>query len=355
MPKIEKGEFAKYKYNNVKYSHVDIKPGQASVLTADPWSFLHGTILQKIPKSRGANRKNLERAHYFAHLAEDFFRAANCIDLPSKGTLIYYGMLNLVKCLLSTSGVQLETMHEYHGVNLPLDTKFKLQLQAVAKGTVNIFAEFAKILGTPVTGKHEKDLREVFSHIPELHGICNELGFVKKKKFLPLEIDFLVNKSRDYIFTEVKFSKKHEQTIQTDKFLKGERKKYFREGYPQEGWEVFRSARRKRLNTINFPTVYSNILKDYKKLNIVTMLTRDGYVYYCDLSPGKYHNLCYSFLAMFYIGTAARYRPSEVEEVLNGNFRSLVTEAAALCPNQFIYQLISLITKKVCVIPYAKI
>ena len=97
MSKIEIGEHAKYKYNNVKYSHVEIKPGQSAVLTAEPWSFLHGTLLQEIPKSRGTNKANLIRAKYYAKLAEDFFDAGKSIDLPSKGTLLYYGMLNLVR------------------------------------------------------------------------------------------------------------------------------------------------------------------------------------------------------------------------------------------------------------------
>ena len=47
---LQKLKEAKYKYQNVRYSHVLIKPAEAAVLTADPWSYLHGHLLQKITK-----------------------------------------------------------------------------------------------------------------------------------------------------------------------------------------------------------------------------------------------------------------------------------------------------------------
>jgi len=351
---IQPGIPAKYKYNQVRFSHVPIRPGQGAVLTADPWSYLHGHLLQKALNKRGDKRRNLERSSYYARLAEDFYRGGDLVELPTQGTLLYYGMLNLVKCWLSSEGVPLESQIEHHGLNLSPELKFELNVMGSTKQSVNIFAEFANILGTPVVGKHQAKLHSAIAHIPELHAICSNLGFTRKAKFLPIEVDFLTNADHRYLFTEVSFSKGHEEHLPTTKFYSGARKLYFTECPDRNGKTVYRSKSRKRLGT-NWKSVYGNVLKDYSKFHIASILTRNGYRYYCDLEPGEYHHLCYSLMVMFYIGSAARYRPSEVEEVLNGPLRPLVTEAVALCPRQFLYQLVSLITGQLCVIPYAQI
>lgn len=36
---------AKYKYQNVRYSHISMEPAEPVTLTADPWSFMHGHFL----------------------------------------------------------------------------------------------------------------------------------------------------------------------------------------------------------------------------------------------------------------------------------------------------------------------
>ena len=58
---------------------------------------------------------------------------------------------------------------------------------------------------------------------------------------------------------------------------------------------------------------------------------------------------------MFYLGHSARYRPSEIEEIMQGELRPLATEAVAILPKQFMYQLVSLITGKLCMIPYSEL
>jgi hypothetical protein len=350
---LEKVNPAKHKYNHVRFSHIKIKPGQPAVLTADPWSFLHGTLLRCIDERKGANRKRYIRANYYASLAENFYRAALATDLPAKGTLLYYGMLNLTKCLLSVERIPLETTKEYHGIRLSFGTQFRIEVENPRGNSISIFAEFAKLLGTPVEQKREVELRDAFSHIPELHSVCFGLNFLSRRKFLPITIEFLVDERKDYLFTEITFDKKHEQPLSTKRFLRGERANYFMKGYPREGKIVYRSKRRKRLGT--WDRVYSNVLKEYSRFDITSMLTRAGYNYYCDLAPGQYHHLCYSLLVLFYIGSTARYRPTEVEKLMSGEFRPLVTETAALVPKQFLYQIVSRVTRKLCVMPFADI
>ncbi|WP_444936034.1 YaaC family protein [Microbulbifer sp. JMSA004] len=346
---------AKFKYQKVSYSHILVNPAEPAVLTADPWSYLHGSLLKKIEKSVGDNKKYLNRARYYSSLAEDFYKSAESIDMPTKGTLYYYGMMNLVKSLLSVKKIKLEEIVEHHGITNTHAKKHSLTISGKMKDCTNIFLEFSKIMGTPVSGKHEINLRHVFWYIPELNGISQNLGFFQKPKYLPVNISFCVNESNAYLQTEVSYAKGSESLVDTDKFLKGERKEYFSPPYESNGYVVYRSKRKKKVNNNNWPTVYRNVLKEYSRLGFASILTRNGYRYYCSIQEGTYHHLCNSYLFMFYLGHSARYRPTEIEEIMQGELRPLATEAVAIIPRQFMYQMISLITAKVCVIPYSQV
>ena len=181
------------------------------------------------------------------------------------------------------------------------------------------------------------------------------LGHAAKRKLLPIECRFLVNSTRDRLFVEVMYEKRNETKVDCSKFLKGSRASYFRDGFPQNGWVVYRSKRRRAFNKANMASCYSKFIEDSTRFNIVSVLTRSGYRYYCDLSPGQLHHLSYALLAMFYIGAAARYRPLEIQRVLGGDLRPLVSELLSIVPKQFLYQVTSLVTEKVCLIPFSYI
>ncbi|WP_157831699.1 YaaC family protein [Pseudomonas sp. YY-1] len=346
---------AKYKYQNVRYSHILMEPAEPAILTADPWSFMHGHLLERVDKSAGNNRTCFKRARYFASLAENFYKAAKSVEMPAKGTLYYYGMMNLVKALLSVNKVNLEDVVEHHGITNTHGKRHALTISGKISNCTNIFLEFSKILGTPVVGKHEITLRHVCTFIPELSGISRNLGFFKDPKYLPINIRFCVNESSTYLMTEVEYSKGLEASLDTSKFLKRNRKDYFLDPYEKDSKIIHRSAKRKRVNNQNWPAIYKNILKEYSTLGIASILTRNGYRYYCSLQEGSYHHLCNSYLLMFYLGHSARYRPSEIEEIMQGELRPMATEAVAILPKQFMYQLVSLITGKLCVIPFSEI
>lgn len=223
------------------------------------------------------------------------------------------------------------------------------------KGAVNVFYEFSKLLGKPIKNTHDINFQQALSHIPEIHNIYTSLGDGRKGKLLPTNIEFQVNSTRDKIFTEIIYPKDQDAKVELHKFYKGERKKYLKEGYPRAGKVVYRAKRRKSFNQKNIHRIYKNILSEYKKLDIVPILTNQGYHYYVDLRPGELAPLSYSLLSMFYLGTTARYQPTEVKSLLEGELRPLVSEFVSLSPRQFLYQMVSLITNKECVIPYAKI
>lgn len=356
MPRaIEKGEIALYKYNSLRYSFVYIAAGEQHVLSSDPWAFLSSYLQSRLANKRGNNRQRIERAIYYASLAEDFYRAAQNVPLPAKGTLFYYGMLDLVKTFLSLRGADLETTFEHHGLMLPLGKELTIEAKPKMKDAFNVFAHFCEALGKEIKVPTEINFRQALSHVPEVHGIYVSLGHIAKRKLLPVKIEFQVNANKDFLFTEVIFDKEQEAKVDTSRFLRGERQKYFKEGYPRDQKIVYRAKRRKSFTQENIDRKYQNILSEYTSFDVVPILTSQGYRYYIDLRPGKVPHLAYSLLAMFYLGSAARYRPLEIKSLLDGNLRPLVSEFVSLTPRQFLYQLVSITTGKECVIPFSAI
>lgn len=356
MPRqIEQGELALYKYNKLRFSFVDLAAGEQQILTSDPWSFLSSHLQSRQKKARGTNLEKIERALYFASLAEDFYLAAESVPLPAKGTLLYYGMLDLVKCFLSLNDVQLETTYEHHGLILPIGKELTVEAKPKMRDGINIFACFCEKLGKEIKSLTEVSFNQALSHVPEIHGIYTSLGHRQKRKLLPVDIEFQVNQARNKLFTEILFDKKQESKVDTTRFLTGKRQNYFKDGYSRPQKIVYRAAKRKAYTKGNMDRIFQNILVDYRSFDIVPILTSQGYRYYVDLLPGAVPHLAYSLLAMFYLGSAARYRPLEIKSLLEGNLRPLVSEFVSLTPRQFLYQMVSITTKKECVIPFSAI
>lgn len=356
----EQGKPAKYRYREVRYSHLGEDPGAPTVLSADPWGFLYANLSEHREKRQGKNKRCIERGLYYARLAEEFFRAGDSVDLPAKATLVYYGMLNLVKTFLSCRGVGLEEVWEHHGLTLPCDTGDRLKAKTInERRSKSIFQEFARILETPFDATFLLPFKELCAQIPEIHEIAYETGCVadRKQKFLPVEIRILVNDKKTRVFTEIRYDKRHQARLPTNKFLSGKRREGFLDSVEADGQVVHRSQRRRTLREkgANWPRLYRSIQKEYADYDLVSILTRAGYRYYCDLKPGRVHHLCYTLACMFYLGTIARYRPAEVEKIMNSSRRALVTEAIAVCPQQFVYQLVGRVTKRVVVVPFSRL
>lgn len=348
---------AQFKYQEVRYFHFRVGPGQAIVLAADAWSFLQAWLTQRVKEHRGAIRRRLERALYYSELAESFYRAADQVTLPARGTLAYYGMLNLVKCFISVRGTELETTLEHHGLSLPLGVHRTIEVRGPGRDSISIFGELAAALGTPLRAQHRVSFNEAASHIPEIHEIAYVLGHLpnERRKFLPIEINLRVNQAKSHLFAEVRYEKKNQARLQCDKFFRGPRERYFREPSEDAGRITYRSRRRRAVSADNWPRVYRRICDELSAFDVASLLTRSGYCFYCDLAPGPFHHLCYSLMTMFYIGTIARYRPTETSGLMASDLRPLVAEIVAACPNQFLYQIVSHTTGNVVVIPYAKL
>jgi len=222
---------------------------------------------------------------------------------------------------------------------------------------MNIFYETTKCFGTSVTAREVLGLKEIFAQIPEVHEIAYTLGLLvnNKRYFVPVKIEFLVNGNKDKVFTELSYEKRSETRIPNlyNNFYESHMITYFKPIETNGNDVTFRSQRWKGISSSNWPAIYANIQKEYKKFDIWSILSRSGYKYYRNLSKPKYHQLCYVIILMYYLGSVARYRPQEMQDLLAGEMSPLIGEAITICPKQFLYQMLSLITKQICVVPYA--
>ncbi|MCJ7647460.1 MAG: YaaC family protein [Candidatus Lokiarchaeota archaeon] len=367
MSVVKLGEQARRHYQSVKYFQFGNTAGSSFVLTSDPFNYLQSWLDNKIndiQRDTGTKREKLYKAKYFTNLSEDFFLSSKQSRMPSKGTLIYYSLLNLVKVFLIIKGYDLESKTESHGLTLPANSETKLKLKSDSDNrSISIFHEFGKCLGKPISNGDgiNFEFESLLRDLPEIHEIGYALNIFpnSKRKFLPIELVIRTNDPKNKLYYTISFEKKNEKLMSTDKLNRSN----FKEKLNQVEIEDTRLNCYQSVFKINYTKnsdkswemAYKKIVKDISELNITTLLTRNGYRNYLNLEPTRFHRLSSTLAFAYYIGTVARYRPTLNEKVLKGQYQALISEAIISCPNQFFYQLVSYITNQVCAVPQAKI
>ena len=363
----ELGEQVLRDYKSVKYFPFDNGAGAPFILTSDPLGYLEAWLensLSAIKRDGSSKRDSITKAIYFTQLSQDFYNSALSAKMPSKGTLLYYSFINLVKVYLLMNGHKLETKTEHHGISLPSTYKDKLKLINPAGDGISIFHEFAKLIGKEVDNKTGADIsfKDILNSFPEVHEIGFALGLFPntKRRFLPIELTIRTSANRKTIYYTISYEKRFDNQMKVDKLTKGVfKKKLTKLDIENDSSRVhFKSnfnVRYTHSSGTSWNICYPKIVSDISELNLTPMLTRQGYRFYLDLEPTRLHRLSSVLAFAYYLGTVARYRPSLNEEILKGKYQSIINEAIISCPNQFFYLMVSHITKQICAIPMAKI
>lgn len=363
----ELGEQVLRDYKSVKYFPFGNKAGAPFILTSDPLGYLEAWLnnqLNAIQRDTKSKKGTLTKAIYFTRLSKDFYNSSLISEMPSKGTLLYYSFINIVKVYLLINGYELEKQVEHHGLSLPANYKDKLKLITPSGDGISIFHEFAKCLGKEINASDGLDIKfeELLSSLPEVHEIGFALGLFPelKRKFLPVDLVIRTNKSRKKIFYTLSYEKKFDYQMKVDKLNRGIfRSKLIKLNIENDlNKHYFKSSL--NLSYTNnseksWNSCYPKIVSDINEMNLTPMITRQGFRFYLDLEPKRFHRLSSVLGFAYYLGTVARYRPSLNEEILKGKYQSIINEAIISCPNQFFYLMVSHITKQVCAIPMAKI
>lgn len=363
MARILEYQTAKRNYNRVKFFPFPVEPGEPFMLTSNPWNFLKTWLSNEIKSYQRTNdrKRKLEKSLYFLELAENYQAAADFAKLPTKGTLTYYSILNLIKVYLLTEGEDLESIIEHHGLSLPPDETMRLKISTSRNGSINIFSKFSEKVSSNVTAGEFISLDEMISEIPEIHEMTYNIGKLttKKRKFLPIEIEILTNKPRQsHLIYEIKFEKKNSNIMQVSKFKSGSLFNKLELIKDDETWLTYRSKERRNYtkeSDSSWKINYKSLREELMNIGVSVILTRRGYRYYLNLQPNKYKPIVYFVALMYYMGSVARYRPTVYNDVLSGEYQAVLNETMETCPRQFLYYISSLITKKVCAVPMAKL
>ncbi|MBM4093889.1 MAG: hypothetical protein FJ276_31460 [Planctomycetes bacterium] len=92
-----------------------------------------------------------------------------------------------------------------------------------------------------------------------------------------------------------------------------------------------------------------------KEAGVVSILTPNSYRYYLsNFQPAmRVGQVLASYMAMFYFGSVARYRPADYEKMLNRKFGWAIEEFLATQGHQFVYLMANELLKREVVCPWA--
>lgn len=250
-------------------------------------------------------------------------------------------------------------------MTLPSNYEEKLKLSIVKNGGISIFEEFAKSLGKEIKFSDGLDinLSDLINSLPEVHEIGYALDLFPntKRRFLPVEVVIRTTSTANpSLYYTISYEKRFDSLMNTNKFGEAAfNEKLEKMEIEDETNRVYYKSKFKTKYTKNSDTswkiCYPKIINDMDFCNLTPMLTKQGYRFYVNLEPTRFHRLSSLLGFVFYIGTVARYRPTLNETILKGKYQSIINEAMITCPSQFFYLMVSHITKQVCAIPMAKI
>lgn len=355
-------------FKSVKYYPFDNSASSPFILTSDPLGYLEAWLdnsFTSIQRDTNSKKEQLKKAKYFTQLSKDFYVSSQNAKMPSKGTLLYYSFVNLVKVFLIIKGHRLEKKIEHHGLSLPSNYEEKLKISEVKNGAFSIFGEFAKAIGKEIklTDGVDINLSSLINSLPEVHEIGYALNLFPntQRKYLPIEIIIRTTSTANpSLYYTISYEKRFDSLMNTSKFNEFVSKNKLVKLEIEDDHNriyyksVFKTRYTKDSET-SWKICYPKLIKDIEYFNLTPMITKQGYRFYLDLEPTRLHRLSSLLGFAFYIGTVARYRPTLNETILKGKYQSIINEAMITCPNQFFYIMVSHITKQVCAIPMAKI
>jgi hypothetical protein len=329
---------------------------RTSVVTADPWSFLHHIAARELS---GANQK---RSFAYLDQARDFYEAASNPRLGSKPLLYYYAFLNLAKFALVVRGVPLPQKIK-HGISDPKANskqQIKFSGQRVtwtgkAQDRSELFPEFLAMLSGKVVADGSASIKSLLKQIPTIQRTYCHIT-EEQNVFLPVH-DVALLHANGQLWARVAVRR---SDAKLEKLLERlEKRQSFsrlltkvRSTNESEIWFETKSVPAVKKGMDNGIRALSKYLMP---LGVSTILTGNGYrLYLSDIAPSmRLPQLAVVYGVMFYLGSITRYRPHEFERLIRGGESWLIGEYFSTQPNQFIHILCSFLAGRVVHKPYA--
>lgn len=296
-------------------------------------------------------KQRYEIALYYAKQAEQFSKAARFTELPTKSTLLYYSMMNLVKSYLQYRNVDVGS---HHGIMQLHDDRGSKRIRLKAPNyAVSTFEMFSNEMNGYFHSGKEFTFEELTSKILEVHKLDNLWSSKSRQlNYLPINLRYVEYKGKkNKLYNlHVNIEEKHLGAYDVGKFLANGRERVFSK--LDDSILNYRLRKSRKINYANLENNLNSLSKnELYPLQFLDLLDNDGYVHYCYLGDPTFHHLCYPYLFMFYVGYHARYFPMLSDEMMKGEKYAIISEAVKQCPPQFVYQLLSRFLGRRCVVP----
>jgi hypothetical protein len=319
------------------------KFGAKTVLTNSPWNFV----------SLWLKRNRKEESLLYWEQAQQFWRASIGLPIQSSPLLLYYSYMNAAKALLSTKGVQFSPMHGVRGQNPPgARRKISLSNETVRITTNGIVPSLATYFGEsdPV---RTYSMKELFFNSTFIHRTYCLTYRSQQEMFLALRIcRYVFDTNNKVVFLEGQFASdivrtKIKNSLPSTLTWLDFKNKRFR-STAQIPWKSATRAKDSELAAL--ARLHSELRFDLHYINGSQPL------WYIKLkTPGPRRILrrgpTLTLCAMHRLSEICRYRPIELSSYLEGQQNWLLSEFAAMSPEQYFDEIACEITGEQFLIP----
>ena len=329
---------------------------QTKAYTTDAWSVIHASVRQLSAK---AERQS---AVAFAEQAHEFYSAALANStVRARPLLLYYAFLNLTKALCLCQGSKAIIGPADHGLTERRNAGKSIKSATVAvKGVAshigNMFAEFARAVGTPIPPAGTK------FRVHDLIG-CSLIGHrlwcdatARGDRFLKLRPIEIVHNEPDkqiWLRAGMQTGARSKAAISSaDITGKGFNKEWKQVACPRHYgpdmlcWEQVA------------PVVYTGRPSDkveelsllarrtlYRSLTVAEPF-RNYYVYVPPKKFLKHHQMASRYILLYFLGSVTRYHPADFESYMTSEFGPFLSEFLGSEPNQMLFEMACLFAKR---------
>jgi hypothetical protein len=346
FPHAREGAAVKYGGHPIRfvlYAPSRPNPQTGLMLASNPWKCMELHL--------AGQKRTATSACSFLHQAHDFFQAAAGAGPTSRPVLTYYAFLNLAKSVIVHKSPNTDLRRSLHGINEAgnnIRQRFTLTSQQVViqparPGRVTILNEFGRTLGYPrLPSNRAWGVCDLLAQIPAIHRSYSHTRELAERLFLVRDPVFLHSHQTRRVWALLRVHRSEFSTGVMRTRLVGRR--YFSSNLQQVESEQDHSDYY-AFQSSEVPYALSPleslhlVCRQLREAGVVPILTPAGYRYYlADFEPRlRVQPLLAAYMAVFYFGSVARYRPLDLEKMRKGKFAWVIEEMLATQGEQFVY------------------
>lgn len=327
------------------------------MLASNPWKCMELHL--------AAQKRSAVRTQAFLKQAQEFFTAAEQAGPLSQPVLMYYGFLNLAKMLILHRNPGTDLSRALHGIGEPNDnirkrftlTSQKVLIQASRNGRVVVLNELAQTLGYGrLTVGKEWFVRDLLAQIPAIHRPFSHTLRTAERLYVIESGTFLHDHNTRRVWARLRVRRSEFPTAKAR--LRLNRRRYFGRVLSQVEAEdqQFFSFQSVPIHYGHSPLEsLAELCLALRNAGVVSILTPGGYRHYIsDFEPRtRVSPIVAAYMAMFFLGSVARYRPLDLGKMREGKFGWVIEEMLATQPDQFLYLAASELLEREVMRPWA--